>query len=211
MKNVVILGNGGQARVVVDAIESQQSVRILGLVDAGNAPPHARYATLGRDEDLPSLLASLGPFDLMIAIGNNAVRQRVVNKIAQIASLNYLTIIHPQAHVGGDVQVGAGTFVAIGATLCVGARLGQHVLINTNASVDHDCVVDDYACIAPNAALGGGVHIGAGVMVGMGAVVLPGLAIGVGAIVGAGSVVTRDVPNNAIVMGVPAKPVVPTR
>lgn len=207
MKNVVILGNGGQARVVVDAIESRQSVRILGLVDAGNAPPHARYATLGRDEDVPSLLASLGPFDLMIAIGNNAVRQRVVNKLAQVARFNYLTVIHPQAHVAGDVQVGAGTFMAIGATLCVGARLGQHVLINTNASVDHDCVVDDYAFIAPNAALGGGVHIGTGAMVGMGATVLPGLTVGAGATVAAGAVVTKNVRDGDLVMGMPAKSV----
>ncbi len=207
MKNVVILGNGGQARVVVDAIESQQSVRILGLVDAGNAPPHARYATLGRDEDLPSLLARLGPFDLVVAIGNNAVRQRVVNKLAQAASFNYLTVIHPQAHVAGDVQVGAGTFVAIGATLCVGARLGQHVLINTNASVDHDCEVGDYAFIAPHVALGGAVYVGAGAMLGMGAVVLPSLSIGAGAVVAAGSVVTQNVADGALVMGVPARAV----
>lgn len=207
MKNVVILGSGGQARVVVDAIESQQCARILGLVDAGDAPAHTRYTTLGRDEDVPSLHASHGPFDLMVAIGNNAVRQRVVSKLAQVASLHYLTVIHPQAHVAGDVQVGAGTFVAIGATLCVGVRLGQHVLINTNASVDHDCVVEDYAFIAPNAALGGGVHIGSGAMVGMGATVLPGLTVGAGATVAAGAVVTRNVRDGDLVMGVPAKSV----
>jgi acetyltransferase EpsM len=207
MKQVVILGSGGQARVVIDAIESQHNARILGLVDGGDSPPHPRYPTLGRDEDVPRLWASLGAFDLMVAIGNNAVRRRVVDKLMGLEKLAYLTLIHPQAHMAGEVQVGCGSFVAIGATLCVGARLGQHVLINTNASVDHDCVVEDYAFIAPHAALGGAVHVGAGAMVGMGAVVLPGLTVGAGAVVAAGAVVTKNVADGTTVMGVPARAV----
>jgi sugar O-acyltransferase (sialic acid O-acetyltransferase NeuD family) len=207
MTNVVILGSGGQARVVIDAIESQQSAQILGLIDGGDSPPNPRYATLGRDKDLERLWVSMGPFDLMIAIGNNMVRRRVVNKLAALEALSFLTVIHPQSHIASNVHLGCGSFVAIGATLCVGSRLGQHVLINTNASVDHDCIVDDYAFIAPNAALGGGVHIGAGAMVGMGATILPGLTVGAGATVAAGAVVTKNVANGCVVMGVPARPV----
>lgn len=207
MNSVVILGSGGQARVVVEAIESRKCAHILGFVDGGESQPHPRYATLGLDEDLERLLASLGPFDLIVAIGDNTVRQRVVNKLAIRGMHTYLTVIHPQAHVASDVQVGSGSFVAIGATLCVGARLGQHVLINTNASVDHDCVIEDFAAIAPNAALGGAVRIGKGAMVGMGATVLPGLTIGDGATVAAGAVVTKNVANGDVVMGVPAKSV----
>ena len=47
--------------------------------------------------------------------------------------------------------------------------------------------------------------IGAGADVGTGAIVLPGCRIGRSAVVGAGAVVTKDVPDCAIVVGVPAR------
>jgi acetyltransferase-like isoleucine patch superfamily enzyme len=49
------------------------------------------------------------------------------------------------------------------------------------------------------------VRIGAGADIGVNAVILPGVTVGAGAIVGAGAVVTRDVPPNAVVAGVPAR------
>ena len=49
-----------------------------------------------------------------------------------------------------------------------------------------------------------GPHIGQGAAIGVGANLLPGVRIGRNAIVGAGSVVTRDVPDDAVAMGVPA-------
>jgi acetyltransferase-like isoleucine patch superfamily enzyme len=49
------------------------------------------------------------------------------------------------------------------------------------------------------------VTLGRGCVIGAGAVVLPELSIGSNSVVGAGSVVTKDVPDNCLVLGVPAK------
>ena len=49
------------------------------------------------------------------------------------------------------------------------------------------------------------IRIGRKVWLGAAVTVVPGVSIGDGAIVGAGAVVTKDVPANAIVTGVPAK------
>jgi maltose O-acetyltransferase len=48
------------------------------------------------------------------------------------------------------------------------------------------------------------VTIGAGVWVGARAMILPGVTIGDGAVIAAGAVVTKDVPANTVVAGVPA-------
>jgi len=59
--------------------------------------------------------------------------------------------------------------------------------------------------LAPSCALGGNVTLGCGVLVGANAVILPGVSIGDRAIIGAGAVVTKDVPANSTVKGVPAR------
>ena len=59
--------------------------------------------------------------------------------------------------------------------------------------------------IAIQASVAGGVHIGDGALIGAGSVILPNIKIGKWATIGAGSVVTKDVPDNALVYGNPAK------
>jgi acetyltransferase-like isoleucine patch superfamily enzyme len=51
----------------------------------------------------------------------------------------------------------------------------------------------------------GPIRIGDHVWIGTGAIILDGVTIGAGAIIGAGAVVTKDIPENAIAAGVPAK------
>ena len=142
--------------MVVDAIETARCATVLGFVTDGAAVVNSKYSTLGGDADLVALFADLGPFELVVAIGDGRIRQRVVQKLGEsLGQLGYLTVIHPEANLAGHVVLGDGAFVAIGATLGVGTAIGEHVLINTNASVDHDCMIAAYSSIAPNVALGG--------------------------------------------------------
>ena len=66
-------------------------------------------------------------------------------------------------------------------------------------------IIGDFSHIAPGSVIGGGSQIGNLSLVGSNSVILPDLKIGNNVIIGSGSVVTKNIPNNTLVFGNPAK------
>lgn len=104
-------------------------------------------------------------------------------------------------HLADGVYINAGCAILDTAPVRIGARsmLGPNVQIYcAEHHKDRRLRADGLEVARP-------VTIGADVWIGGGAIILPGIRIGDGAIVGAGSVVTRDVPEDATVLGAPAR------
>ena len=85
-----------------------------------------------------------------------------------------------------------------------GITIGNDCLIASHASIN-SVTHDTKAALYRDSVVERPVIIGNNVWIGTHAVVLPGISIGNNAVVGAGAVVTKDVPDNAVVAGVPAK------
>lgn len=83
--------------------------------------------------------------------------------------------------------------------------MGEYCVLNTGATIDHECKIGDGAHIMGGSYLAGRVTIGNFSSIGATATVLPDIKVGSNSIVGAGSVVTKNVPNNTVVIGNPAK------
>lgn len=87
--------------------------------------------------------------------------------------------------------------------------LGNYVSISEGVRfVTHDggvWVVRNLLSEFNNIDVFGEIVVGDNVFIGMNVIVMPGITIGDNSIVGAGSIVTKDVPNNTVVAGVPAK------
>ncbi len=106
---------------------------------------------------------------------------------------------------GKNLSLGEGVFVNMGCRFqdTGGITIGDGTLIghgSTLTTLNHEVDPDRRANILPAP-----VVLGRKVWLGAAVTVVPGVTIGDGAIVGAGAVVTRDVPANAIVAGVPAR------
>lgn len=132
---------------------------------------------------------------------------------------------HPETMEFGDcVFVGAQAMIQ--GRFDGQCKIGSHVWIGPQSYFDaRDLVLEDYVGWGPGAKVLGSVHtgipiqaplittgleikpvvIGFGADIGMNASILPGVRVGAHAIVGAGAVVTHDVPDYAIVAGVPAR------
>lgn len=106
---------------------------------------------------------------------------------------------------GKNIHVGENAFINMGCTMQDqgGIYLGDNVFLGHHATIvtlNHDFDPEKRAELHPKP-----VHIGDNAWLGANVTVLPGVTIGAGAVVAAGAVVTKDVPENAVVAGVPAK------
>ena len=202
---LVVIGAGGHARVVIDAIEKEGRFAVAGVLDDAASPgtEFLGYRILGGREviDQPGT-----PRRAVVAIGAAAARGAW---LAHLMDLGYElpVVVHPRAEVGRGVELGAGTVLLAGAVVNTGARLGRGVIVNTGASVDHDCLLGDLVHVAPGARLAGNVRVGQRAHIGIGACVIQGLELGADVIVGAGAAVVNTIPAGTTVVGVPARPV----
>jgi acetyltransferase-like isoleucine patch superfamily enzyme len=83
--------------------------------------------------------------------------------------------------------------------------LADYCILGSNCSVDHDGVIGEGVHVMGGAAIAGGVMIGNYSTIATNATVLPKIRIGQNSVVGAGAVVTKDVSDNVVVVGNPAK------
>ncbi|MGD8451514.1 MAG: acyltransferase [Phycisphaerae bacterium] len=111
--------------------------------------------------------------------------------------------IQRDATIGRHCKVSSHTFICSGVTIEDGVFVGHGVMfindtypqaVNEDGSLQTDA---DWELIE--------TRVGARASIGSNATILGGVTIGCGALIGAGAVVTHDVPDHAIVAGVPAR------
>lgn len=201
---VVIVGSGGHAKVVIELIRAQGKYQIKGCTGLGETGfVLGDVPVLGTDNVLPAVLAN-GAKKAFVALGDNHVRLRLLAKVSEMG-FEPINAVSPNAVVSPSASLGRGIAIMAGAVINASAEIGDGAIINTNAGVDHDCRIGKGAHIGPGSALAGKVEIGCESFLGAGTCVVPGVRIGSRVIVGAGSVVVRDIPDDVIAMGAPAR------
>ena len=199
--SISILGSGGHARVVIEALRSNNKCMDIYIMD----------------ENKPSQCLLLGCYSINlltdwsrleknfhVAVGSNEVRCRM-SKSAISLGKKPISVIHDSALISESALILDGSFVAANVVIASEAQVKSGCIINHSAVIDHDCFIGEYSHIAPNATLGGSVQVGQQCLIGAGAVVLPNISIGDYVKVGAGSVVTKNIPSGKICVGNPAK------
>ena len=202
-KEVFILGAGGHAKVVIDALllngYPRTAIRLMDDYAVQMCTSVMGCTFFGPVDKITSPLATVHS-----AVGLAAVRKRLLDA-SNVPTKRWLTIIHPKSVVAETAELGAGVFVAALSVIGPESKLGAGVIINHGAIIDHDCQIGEFVHIAPGASLAGGVRIGNRVFIGAGARILPGVKIFDDAVVGAGAVVLTDIPKGQVWTGIPAK------
>lgn len=201
---MIIIGYSGHGFVVCGIIKAAGNI-VAGYCDSEEKTYNPFALKYFGKEDSEAAFAAFKQHGVFVSIGDNAIRQKVYNKLVQ-QNIVAGNVIHPSAIIDSNATVAtSGIMIAAGAIINPLAKIGVGAICNTGCIIEHECVVNDFAHIGPGAVLCGNVKVGNGSFVGAGAVVRQGITIGNNAMIGAGAVVVKDVADGATVMGIPAK------
>jgi sugar O-acyltransferase (sialic acid O-acetyltransferase NeuD family) len=198
---VLLLGSGGHAKVVLDALIAAGH-DVTGWCGPGPRVVWRGLNPMGDDDqpwaDQPARYA------LALGMGDLALRRRLFDRLSA-RGFAFPAIAHPAAYLAEPSVLGDGSQVMAGAVVQPDVQVGTGSIVNTGARVDHDTRIGSFSHLGPGSVLCGDVDVGDTVLLGAGATVLPGVSIGAGACVAGGAVVTGDVARGTTVMGIPAR------
>ena len=214
---VVGVGAGGHAKILVELLQQTGKYELVGLTDMNRERWSTKlmgYPALGGDDVLADLYAK-GIRVAFIGVGavssdGTRLRAKLFRQVQQLG-FDVVTLTHPQAAISPSARIGAGSVVMAGTVLSADVRLGDNVVIYSGTVMEHDSVIESHVHLSPGVTIAGGVTIQEGAFIGAGASVIQGVRVGRWATVGAGAVVLKDVPDNVVAFGVPARPVRETR
>lgn len=202
MAKLLILGAGGHGKVVSEIAQlMKQWEEIAFLDDREDIPEVLGIPIVGKLADLPALRSEYEY--AFVAIGSNTARLKWTEKLNQHA-FKIPILIHPSSTVSGKSTIGEGTVIMAGAVINTDATIGRSCIINTASTIDHDCILQDGVHTSPGTHLGGTVKVGERTWICIGATIINNIDIGCDSVIAAGAVVTKDVPSNVLVAGVPA-------
>jgi len=196
----LVLGAGGHAKVLIDALRQNQH-KIVGVVtpDMNRGDNYLGLKVVGGDETILEYASQ--DIILINGVGSLPGKQQrwVLSVTMREKGYQFGKVIHPNSIVSSDVMLADGAQLLAGTIIQPGCKVGQDSIINTGAQIDHDSIIGDHCHIAPGVTLSGDVRIGNSVHIGTGAQVTQGIRIDDGSVIAAGTTIYNDVPSGMLV------------
>ena len=198
---MVVVGAGGHALEILDILIAQNKTDNLVFYDEIGSELlfEGQFSILKSEEDIRIHFSKDPRF--ILGVGNSSIRELFYHRFTNLGGKHL-----PIQGLGNCLSTKSTCSQADIMSLCfIGPStvIGLGTLINTAAKVHHEVTIGHFCEIAPGAILLGKVSIGNNVLIGANATILPKVKIGNNVTVGAGSVITKDVPDDVTIVGVP--------
>ena len=157
----------------------------------------------GENYTLPLSKFDPNEYEIAIAIGDSAVRKRIVDKLPK--ETKYFTFIHKSVMIFDNVDIGEGSIICPGTIITTNCKIGKHCHLNIRTTIAHDNVIDDYFTTAPGVHISGNNHIGNCVYFGTNSSTKQKINICDDVIIGMHAAVVKNITDSGTYVGVPAK------
>jgi sugar O-acyltransferase (sialic acid O-acetyltransferase NeuD family) len=208
MAKVIIIGSGGHAKVLADALICA-GIDIFGFTSLcplvqNHGSVLSKFNFLGDDNSLDKfnnkemvLVNGIGGVDCL------RLRQEVQIKLEK-NGWRFIGVRHPTAVISQFADVESEVQLLAGSIVQPGSKVGRGCIINTGAIVEHDVALGEFIHVAPGATVCGNSIIQSNSHIGAGAIIRQGILLGSNTLVGAGAVVVKNFEGNGNLVGLPA-------
>lgn len=208
---LAIFGAGGLGREVLETVNSLQRAwqrweSVFFVVDTPEGDP-GRTVRGVPVREFAEFTAAFPPeeCEFVIALGEPVYREKLFREVKE-RGYPLATIVHPGASVAASAKLGEGVVVQEFAGVGPDTSLADNAFIQPFAVVGHDSTVGRSSVCSTYAGVMGNCHIGDRTYLGVHVAVREKTNVGSDSIIGMGSMVQRDIPDNVIAMGNPARP-----
>lgn len=211
-KKILILGGIGNGSVIANAIVDANKRGDNEWVFAGYLNDRVEqgetiegYPVFGKTTDSKKFVED-GYFFINTILRIDGQQERVdMFKQLGVPDARLATFIHPLTYIAPNVKFGHGTVVMPNVSISSGTSFGVGCIIMVGATIGHDNSIGNYCHFAAQACVGAYTKIADGVHIGLNATTRENISIGKNATLGMGSVLTKDIGDNEIWIGNPAK------
>lgn len=204
----VIVGAGTYGEVYLAYLQ-EAGIEIVGFLD-DNKELHGKFIkgvpVLGGTDLLESLKESHQIEAVYCPIGNNKLRVRILSK-ANMLGYSTPNFIHDSVLLSPNIKIGEkGVYILPRTVIMPYTKIDNHVMISMNAKIAHHSALKEGTFISTGVNFGASIIANKYSYIGISATIMTGVkTLGEDCLIGAGAVVIKDVPDKAVMAGVPAK------
>lgn len=142
---------------------------------------------------------------VFVPIGNNPIRVKILKAFKE-KGFSIPSFIHPQTIIHPSVKIGEAVYVLPGTNIMPLSVIGDYTMISMGVNIAHHTIVEEACFFSQGTNIGASIHINTLSYVGINATLMTGIkTIGRDCLIGAGAVVIKDIPDNVVVVGNPAR------
>jgi len=206
MKKCIVYGAGTYGQVYAKYLENEYFVQgfiddnpvLIGQLING-------IEVLGNKDFSIEYLKANPNINMFVPIGDNNLRYKLMCMYNEMG-FNTPSFIHAQANIDNSVEIGNGVYVLPGTNIMPFTKISDYTMISMGVNIAHHTLIEKGCFFSLGTNIGASMNIRQNAYVGIAATLMTGVKeVGANALIGAGATVIRDVPENAVMIGSPAK------